>query len=241
MEDLRRLAPSAKLSVSNLPIGDVLIRTGDEAGSVNPSDVLLAVERKTVPDLLSSILDGRYKEQQVRLREAFPGKHMYVIEGFLEKRMNKTTFFGAIISLACRQGIPVIMTQNTEDTARFLLRLATRLEKEPDMLTRSTPAGGPGTVPDEAYCESLVQKFKKQRLTSQDRLAAQLSIITGVSGKMAQAIAQKYSSLKALSAAFQESAVPEKMLQDIRWEGSSRRLGPALAKKIFHAWQGEEC
>ena len=66
--------PNFKLSVKPLKIGDILILNNSENLDIETcSDeemykhVLTIFERKTCQDLLSSINDGRYREQKARL------------------------------------------------------------------------------------------------------------------------------------------------------------------------------
>ena len=48
------------LKIENLDLGDIIIKKDEK--------VILIIERKTLQDLYSSINDGRYKEQKVRLK-----------------------------------------------------------------------------------------------------------------------------------------------------------------------------
>ena len=50
----------------NLDLGDIIIEYNDIP--------LIIIERKTIPDLLASIKDGRYKEQKKRIRKLNPLK-----------------------------------------------------------------------------------------------------------------------------------------------------------------------
>jgi len=84
LEDLaNRLGPDA-VEARSLPVGDVLWvwRDGCGVGGVHEFIAGWVVERKTFHDLSSSIMDGRYDEQKIRLLEA-PGLEgvMYLIEG----------------------------------------------------------------------------------------------------------------------------------------------------------------
>ena len=54
------------ISYENLELGDILVKYDNE--------LLLIIERKTLSDLASSVKDGRYKQQKIRLLNNFP-KH----------------------------------------------------------------------------------------------------------------------------------------------------------------------
>ena len=49
-----------EIEVKNLPLGDIIIKEDENSE-------LLIIERKSINDLASSIRDGRYKEQSLRL------------------------------------------------------------------------------------------------------------------------------------------------------------------------------
>ena len=58
-----------------LDIGDLQVWWNEE--------LYLTIERKTIPDLNSSILDGRYREQKCRML-ANSNKILYLLEGDLK-------------------------------------------------------------------------------------------------------------------------------------------------------------
>ena len=121
-----------KVISENLPIGDVIISNNNE-------DILI-LERKTVPDLLSSIKDGRYEEQSYRLNGEKIHNHniIYLIEGDLTKlnintfkdvKMDKLTFYSAIFSLNYFKGFSVIRTLTLDETALFICNSTSKLIK----------------------------------------------------------------------------------------------------------------
>ena len=62
-----------KIQTSNLPLGDIIISKEDKK---------IIIERKSLKDLASSIVDGRYKEQSFRLNNEQTHNHniLYLIE-----------------------------------------------------------------------------------------------------------------------------------------------------------------
>lgn len=113
----------------NLPIGDILIQDQDDTNE-------LIIERKTIPDLLSSIKDGRYEEQSYRLNGIPHNNHniIYLIEGdtnnkkFFQK-IDKLTFYSTILSLNFYKGFSVIKTQNMTETALFVCNSIIKIQK----------------------------------------------------------------------------------------------------------------
>ena len=88
----------------NLPLGDMIIC--DDEGYE-----LIVIERKTLKDLLSSIKDGRYREQSFRLNNYPVHNHniIYLIEGqnksnfkTYEKKMIESSYFFLCITKGFR-------------------------------------------------------------------------------------------------------------------------------------------
>lgn len=121
----------------NLPIGDIIIKDKYD-------NSLLIIERKTIPDLLCSIKDGRYKEQSYRLNGLLHDNHniIYLIEGdtnnkkFFQK-IDRMTFYSALLSLNYYKGFSVIKTQNLSETAIFICNSLLKLQNGLD--TNKTP------------------------------------------------------------------------------------------------------
>lgn len=128
-----------------LDIGDIHILqfpadTPDDKLSDIPAFSKLVIERKSVNDMISSVKDGRYREQKKRLlawekRAYSKGKYRrvcYILEGFLgdSKRHDKAAsrlYWGAQTSTILRDGLPVFNTLDVGQTAELIMRLAHRL------------------------------------------------------------------------------------------------------------------
>eukprot|EP01084_Bolivina_argentea_P095406 171541_1 len=95
------------------------------------------IERKTWADLDSSISDGRYKKQKLRMdwvtrddkeNKIIPGgRKIYLLEDYIKKDViddNIERVFKASISTECRDGYLVYYTQSKEDTQRTLINWA---------------------------------------------------------------------------------------------------------------------
>ena len=95
-----------KIKIENLHLGDIRI------------DKLL-IERKTINDLAASIVDGRYKEQSIRLMKALEEgfQVFYFIEGNIDLytgSIKKNTLVSTIYSLT-QKGFQVITTKNSKE------------------------------------------------------------------------------------------------------------------------------
>ncbi len=86
-----------------------------------------AIERKTLSDLKSSIINKRILSQLPELKQ-YP-KHILLIEGIQEEGLYKeiiheNAFRGFLLSLVIEYNVPFIFTLNAEDTAKYLIVLA---------------------------------------------------------------------------------------------------------------------
>ncbi len=97
-----------------------------------------AVERKSASDFVTSIIDGRLFSQAKEIRENFK-KPIMVIEGgdlYAQRNVHPNAIRGAIASIAVDFEIPLVYTEDTEDTAEFIVTLAKREQKEKNRLVR---------------------------------------------------------------------------------------------------------
>ena len=115
--------------IKTLQIGDIIIL------SSKYPDKSLIIERKCMPDMISSIKDGRYKEQKIRLQAETSNLNTiicYLLEGLvndLRKPNDKTLLYGSIISSIFRDTIPIIRTTSLQETLDILIRLYERMNK----------------------------------------------------------------------------------------------------------------
>jgi len=88
----------------------------------------MAIERKTAPDFMKSLFDGRLFDQAKRLSESYLTPIM-IIEGDLARTSRKfrTQVRAALISLALDYGIKPIYTQDPRETAETLAYLARKV------------------------------------------------------------------------------------------------------------------
>lgn len=145
-----------KLEIGDYQIGDVVI------------------ERKTFKDFQASIIDKRLMKQLIELKK-YP-KCFLLLEGFLydysDCIIHENAVRGMILSCVLDFGIPIIYSQNEEDSAKILYVLAKRLEKEKmdsSLRLKKTEMtfeeqkqfileGFPGVGPTTA--KALLEKFK---------------------------------------------------------------------------------
>lgn len=118
----------ANIKFEKLEVGDYLIANGQ-----------VAIERKTIQDFISSTLNKRLPEQLTNLKK-YP-KQFLIIEGFYynysqdHSQIHENAIRGMFISVAIDFQIPIIFTENEEDTARFLILTARKYEKQKSKTT----------------------------------------------------------------------------------------------------------
>ena len=121
---------SFEFTTNTLDIGDIMINQGEQP--------FLIIERKTIDDLKSSVVDGRLREQRYRLLNGSglpPTRIIYIIEGEFqsksrrlikgsnERGVSNSTVVGSIINMMFRDNIKVHRTNSVEETADFIIKL----------------------------------------------------------------------------------------------------------------------
>ena len=115
--------------IKKLDVGDIIILSSKQP------DKSLIIERKCMTDMISSIKDGRYKEQKIRLQAERSNSNTiicYLLEGLvndLRKPNDKTLLYGSIISSIFRDTIPIIRTTSLQETLEIIIRLYERMTK----------------------------------------------------------------------------------------------------------------
>ena len=128
------------IEVKALDIGDIIIKASESCKkSYQDKDQryesIFIFERKSISDMISSIKDGRYKEQKARLQSMMLNrkthKIFYLLEGDTQclSEKDKKLIYGSWISTQFRDGIEIIRTISVLETIHFLCRLLDRLNK----------------------------------------------------------------------------------------------------------------
>lgn len=122
----------------NLDLGDIIIKRDEE--------IILIIERKTLQDLYSSINDGRYKEQKVRLKNNFSDSQIvYIIENcdvkFVKKKFSNfdSIINGAIINSIFRDNINLLRTNSVDETITYIKTLLKKVKNNIEFFVKPTP------------------------------------------------------------------------------------------------------
>jgi ERCC4-type nuclease len=209
---------SFSFETGQLPVGDVAFYAGEK--------LVALAERKTYSDLDASIKDGRYREQRSRMKEVMTTEGgpvcFYILEGChcdedFRVPGSERRIAGALENLAIEHQMGLLPTKSIEDTYRTIIRLAEKLGKD--------------------HSRNAVPTFPKSRkaTVSENLLPCMLSVIPGVSGAVAQAVAAAYPSLEKLADAWGKSANPGEMLKDI--PVNKRKVGKAASQKLYASYK----
>ncbi len=211
----------------NLPIGDIII-------SLNGSPMSI-IERKTWVDLSASIKDGRYKEQAFRLGQSPLNNHRitFLIEGSLTKYpkgprlryLDRSTLLSAMVSLNYDQGFSTHRTQNTAESAEWILNLAKKIRK-----IHNHPNSD---VSVKTGYTSVLPLGKQKYLTPKNICSIMLAQIPGVGNAKARAITRTFSTLPKLIQALQSNPDALNPIQITSSTNRSLKLDQKTKSRIY--------
>lgn len=237
--------PAIILEKIVLPMGDAIIKTNDDKE-------LIIVERKSLQDLLSSIKDGRYKEQSYRLQNCcggMPHNVMYIIEGAFSQLRNpaleKRIIYSAMTTLSAFKGFSVIRTSSVQETADWLLaytdKMGRELEKGEKLcfykcdkdVAIDNPENAVVTsslVDPQKYCE-VVKRTKKENLTPENMGEVILCQIPGISSVSAITIMKEFKTIANLITAVEKDPTcMDKLICESG--GKSRKISKAVVQNV---------
>jgi len=199
--DLDKYKDKIDIQKEQLDIGDIHIKFNSS---------LYIYERKTVKDLLSSIKDGRYKEQKARLlKEKEKNANInYIIENdsitsnkdFINQKVLTSIYINSIY----RDKINVFFTSNISDTVTFILLLVSKIIDKPENFIINPNNNNPNNDnPNNdnklEYIDVCKIKTKKNANIDKDTCyLLQLSQIPSISKEIAKKIKEVYPSLMIL-------------------------------------------
>jgi crossover junction endonuclease MUS81 len=238
------------ISIEQLSIGDLIFKKDDE--------IILIIERKTIGDLYSSINDGRYKEQKIRLLKNYKLEQIcYLIEGTVEKYNTKFTknigkaVYGSIINTTFRDNIKILRTYNIDETITILINISKKINNNLDFFiktpnitnTLNSKSDNVNSNDSSEYINSIKLK-KKDNLTPEIYNNLILMQIPGVSQCISKCILEKYVSIKDLILLYdkmQNDITKYNLLKDLEFSiqnNKKRKIGPVVSKRIYDFFYG---
>ena len=155
------------IKFTELKIGDYIVK-----------DVV--IERKTISDFLSSMINKRLFNQLEELQQY--KNRLLIIEGIGEQELytdskewtgiNSNAIRGFLLSILLKYKVPIIFTKNYSDTSRFIAVLSRKKQKE------------------------LPLNISKKSLNKKERLQFILEGFPGIGPKTAKKLLKKFKTLK---------------------------------------------
>ena len=147
-----------------------------------------AIERKTINDFISSMINKRLLKQLEELQQ-YKNK-LLIIEGIEEQElytdsrewtgMNPNAIRGFLLSILLKYKVPIIFTKNYKDSAKFIAILSKKQEKE------------------------LPLNVTKKNLNKKERLQFILESFPGIGPKTAKKLLKKFKTLRSIFNASEE-------------------------------------
>lgn len=215
--DLDKYTNNISISTKSLDIGDITISSETKTWTF---------ERKTIQDLISSVKDGRYKEQKARLLSNCESI-TYIMEGddILSNRneRHRDLLSSIYMYTMYRDNIHIVFTRNVEDTSTFILTMCAKLIDNPQKFHMTIDQT---TSSYSSYIDCI--KIKKiDNLNPDNCYIMQLSQIPTISKTIAKYIQERYPTFREFLNAIDESDDKIKLLCQIE------KIGKEKAAKIL--------
>ncbi|KAJ1812539.1 Crossover junction endonuclease mus81 [Coemansia sp. RSA 2599] len=248
------------VEIRPLTVGDYLwIARAKKTGDFRHlPDVVLdyVVERKRMDDLCASIRDGRYKEQHSRIHGTGFTNVLYVVEGNdpeAVSRLGESAVSSALCRIQVQNGFHLKRPMSFEATLR-LLRHNTEVLRDSLRDVYAIPDHLVGQKGFAALKKSIYARFphihlglsfdaydvvsnKSRTLSVGEVYLRMLMTLRGVSADKALAIGRVYQTPRQLMQAVAEE--PEKAVGELYIDGSLRKIGPALGKRVAQFWTAD--
>lgn len=172
----------------------------------------IVIERKTIKDLESSIIDGRIFNQVKDLISI--KRSSLIIEGDLKKlfsqnqRINRKAIIGLLTSIGINYRLPIFFTKDISETALFLYTIA----KKEQIINKN---------------KDLKLRYNKTKMSGSDFQLFIMQSFPDVGPTLAKSILKEFKSIKNIS-----NASVEDLLK-------VSKLGPKKAQKIKYLFERE--
>ena len=219
-----------EIVVEKLDLGDIIIenKKGEE---------LLIIERKSLNDLASSIRDGRYSEQSLRLDNYGIHNHniVYLLEGNMAMwsnkycKMNAKTLYVTMFCLQYYKGFSVIKTNDMLETGEYILRLTDKMWREK---YKSGYFNANNIENKSKKYSEVINKVKKKNITPENIGEIILNQIPGISSTTSLAIMKKFGSLYNLLVSLKKDNKCLDGMTYVSKSGEKRRISKTSIRNI---------
>ncbi|CAH0384878.1 unnamed protein product [Bemisia tabaci] len=229
-----------KYEVRHLKVGDYIWIA--RCRTTNAEVVLpYIIERKRMDDLGSSIKDGRFHEQKIRLKQSGIEKLIYLVEIYGGNYgLPETTVHQAAINTYVVDCFQLKYTSDYRHSALYLATLTKLISKQfKDKTIASCDKNSlPSFDPQSDFASLMTFKdfskgmSKVRNYTVKEMFIKHLLQLFGMSVEKAVAITDRFPTPKSLLSAFKDGG-QENMLASIVFGTPKRTIGPTLSKNIY--------
>nr|SVE73562.1 EOG090X06E6 [Daphnia atkinsoni] len=238
--------------VRKLSIGDYLWICKPKATSGIGSNYELAlpyvVERKRMDDVVSSIKDGRFKEQKFRLKHSGLVRPIYLIEEFGNRQnlgMPETSVLQAIANTLIIEKFQVQWTQKSDESVSFLVQMTKQLiemYRGKTVTSRGCQekVGRDWQTSLVTFKELYTNSTKSKPLSVTQMFAKQLMQLHSLSGEKAEAIVKKYPAPSLLMDALKSAGTSAStLLASLEYGKAKRKIGLSLSAQLAKLYTEE--
>lgn len=218
-----------EFEIKQLDIGDIQFLDSD-------GHIKVIFERKTISDLASSILDGRYKEQGFRLNKHPIHNHniYYIIEGNIlyfnskYQKITSDTLYSSLCSICYQKGFSIIRTNHLDETLKVLVIFFNKFKHKADF--KSYYLENNNQTND--YLDNI--KLTKQSLVNKDNInTIMLSQIPKVSIILANKVIEQYKTIYNLTDKLREDKTCLNNLTYKTKNGKERKFNKSSIENII--------
>ena len=202
------------------------------------------IERKTISDYVSSITDGRLKNQSLRISQLKKDNPelivVYLIEGggvqkdhIFKGGVTRSALYTSLVNKVVRDQYIVYPSANVNDTALIVTKFYDNILKHINENKLSLP------VNERLDYLKTIKVAKKENMTPDNCYLCQLSQIPGLSVEIANVIAQSFPTMRKLILAYESLTLvsdKENLVAELNLpiaNQKTRRIGNVLSKRVY--------
>lgn len=191
----------------------------------------IIIERKTVPDMIASIKDGRYMEQKARLHASSVPNHniLFIIEG---SRTGVANIHSTVFSLFYHSGFGILFSTSVNDTARIINSFERKLNKDPQKTSYYLNSQQQISQTPQTYA-AFLKPEKKANVCKENSWIIMLQQLPYVSSSIATALMEKYINIPLLIDAIKEDPNILDTFKINGTDGKPRKISSRAIKSII--------
>lgn len=224
---ITNLKDKVEFKTENMIIGDIIF--------YKENDIMLLIERKTIFDLVSSIKDGRLRDQTSRILDTInPEKCVFLIEGSLYMNNNgkingtpTSTLYTTIFNKLFRDNVKIMNSCSINETALIIKELYDKF------INDKTPFNDPNV--DTSVSSNIIINNKPRRkgdITEKDCFLSLLCQIPSISNIKAKSITDIFSNMKCFIQEVENNSDKIVFISTIKLSNGNN-LGVKSAEKII--------